>query len=232
MYPTYALPGLSDPNLQPQSTAYDRHADQMSYAASSMYQPRASYEATSSSYGEYQPRKIPELSSYNPQRGNNGTRVYVYLDSSSDLLGSSPLIASLMFATRRIPAALNRLDHREHDVCDKYVVTATAPSFADTGSPNARIPLRLQLLERSGLDAGLIDVGPWLYEDRKQREFRSAPEITRKRKSSEELYSSAKRETSPQAQTGVSQDFNILPYGSNASLAYPQSLHSIDLTSM
>lgn len=205
----------------------------MSYGPSSVYQPRASYGATTSSYSEYQPRKLPEFSSYNPKQGHSGTHVYIYLDSSIELLGAASLIPSLMFATQRVPAAIDRLDPREHDVCYKYVVTANAPDFADTRSTSARVPLRLQLQEQSGRDAGLIDVGPWLYlpTGSKQFEPRSASEFTRKRKSSEELHGSVKRGTSPQAQPG-SHEFNAYSYGSNASLAYPESLHSIDLTSM
>ena len=230
----YAVPSFSDPLLQPQSAAYDRNVDQMSYGTSSVYQPRAAYDATDSSYSAYHTRKIPEPVSYNPQQGRSGTHVYVHLDSSSELLGPSPLIASLMFASRRVPAALNRTEPREHDVCYKYVVTADAPELVGLDARDARISLHLQLQEQSGLDRGTIFVGPWLYlpSNGKQYGSRPVPDFTRKRKSSEELYGSAKRSGSPQAQAGHSQNFVPYSYRSDTGSTHNQSLHSIDVSSM
>ena len=235
MYLTYALPGTADPELQPPSTAYDRNADQLVYGASSIDQSRVPYEATSSAYSGCQAGKLPEVSSYNPPRGSKDSHVFIYLDSSTDLLVPSPLTASLMFATRQVPATLTRLENREKDVYYKYVVDAHAPSFAETGSPNARISLRLQLQEQSGVDAGLINVGPWLYEDNRQIEPRTSPDASRKRKmtgESPELSHSAKRGTTPQQQTDEPQQYGSYGHAQGTNMAYPQGLHSVDLSSM
>lgn len=231
-YLTYALPGIAHPDLQPQRTAYDRHADQMAYGASSAYEPRAAFDGTSSGYSEYHASKIPRLSSYNPQQGSPGAHVYVYLDSSSELFGSSPLTTTLMFGALRVPANLSRLEPRGHHTCYKYVAIGKAPEFADTRSNCDRVSLRVQLQDHSGIDLGLVDVGPWLYIDGKHLELQAAPENNRKRKASEELHGPAKRVTSPYAQAGASQDFNTYSHASNPGFAYPQDLHSIDLTSM
>ena len=236
MYLTYALPGLADPDLQPPPTvAYDRNADQLAYGASSIDQSRAPYEATSSTYTGYQARKLLEVSSYNPQRGSKDSHVFIYLDSSTELQAHLSTTASLMFATHRVPAALSLLDARQHDACYRYVATARAPAFAETGSPNARVLLQLQLQEQSGVDAGLIKVGPWLYEDGKQLEALASPDASRKRKTtgeSLELSSSAKRGTTPKQQTDEPQQYNSYGYAQGANMTYPQSLHAIDLSSM
>ncbi|MCJ1451104.1 hypothetical protein MMC28_001439 [Mycoblastus sanguinarius] len=230
------MPGQAEAQAQSSSEAYDPHADQMVYGTSSLYEPRATYEATQSNFNDFSLRKAPEVSSYNPQRGSGGSQVCVYFDSSSDLLAPSPLIASLMFATRRIPAALNRLETRERDVCYKYVVTADAPSFSTTGSTNARVPLRVQFQEQSGQDAGLVDVGPFLYTDDQQAEPRySSHEASRKRKQPVESSVSSRLAEPAQIQQQMnvnSQDYSSYSYTTGGNLAYPQSLHSIDLTSM
>ena len=232
MYLAYSLPGFTNPNLQAQPGTYNRSSDQISYGANSTYQPRASYDQTNPTYGQYQSRKLPILSSYSPNKGNQGSHVFVYINSSTDLLAPSPIVASLMFAARRVLASLTRLDSREEDVYYKYVVTANAPVFADTRSTQARVTLRLQLQEASGLDAGLIDVGPWLYDDGKQYEHISPIESSRKRKSSEELNHSAKRSATPQDYAIESRDYGAYPFSSTPGLAYTQSLHSVNSNNM
>ena len=235
MYLTYALPGSADPELQPPSTAYDRNADQLAYGASSTDQSRAPYEATSSAYTGFHAGKLPEVSSYHPPQGSEDCHVSIYLDSTFDLLVPSPLTAYLMFATRRVPATLTRLELRENDAYYKYMVDARAPSFAETGSSNGRVQLQLQLQEGSGVDAGLIDVGPWLYEDSRETEPRTSPDASRKRRMTGESPQPshlAKRGTPPRQQTGESQQFGSCGYVQGSSTVYPQGLHSVDLSSM
>lgn len=229
MYLQHALPGANDPQLQQHSTAYDRQNDHMSYGASSLYQPRASFEATPSACNDFELRNTLDVSSPNPQRGTKGTLIYISLNSSRDLLSPSPLIASLMFASRSVPAGLARLEAQEQSVSYNYLVSAIAPAFSETGCSNLRIPLRLQLQGQS-----LIDVGEWLYEDGKQLEYRSFPQVPRKRRNTDEPPDSprsTKRLSPPDQQPTPSQDYGSYPY-SSASLALPQSLHNIDLNTM
>jgi len=236
MYLQYALPGQAGSQLQPTSMAYDLHAGQMTaYGSSSDFQPRAAYTTTDSTYNDYESRKIPEISTtYEPQTGTNGSRIYVYLDSTSDLLDPSPLIVSLMFAKRRIPASLTPLKAQAHDDYFKYVVKGNAPMFSETESSNPLVLLRLQFQEATGLDAGLADIGLWRYEDERQLELRSSPEITRKRKNildPQEASTSAKRVSPTETQIAASDDGSY-SYASNPNLTYPRALHSIDLSSM
>ena len=225
MYLQYALPGAADPQLQQPSTAYDRQSDHMNYGASPDYQPRGTFEATLSAYNNFETRKT----SYNPDRGTKGTVIYIYLDSSRDLLSPTPPTATLMFATHPVSASLTRLPGREQDVYYKYMVSATAPAFSETGSSNLKIPLSLQLQEQTRYDVDLIDVGPWLYEDGKRLEHRSSPqEIPRKRKITDEpsdTSRSTKLATLSKQQITHPQDYGSYSYPP-ASLGYPQSLQS------
>lgn len=235
MYLQDTLPGAVDPQLQQHSAAYDRQNDHMSYEASSFYQPRASFEAIPSVYSDFEPHKTPEVSSYTPDRGTKGAVVYISLTSTRDLLSPSPPIASLMFATHSVPAGLTRLEAPEQDTCSRYLVSATAPAFSETGSLNLRVPLSLQLQEQSGLDPDLIEVGDWIYEDGKLLDYRSSPqEVPRKRKAKDEpsdILRPTKRVTPSEQQTTQSQEYGSYAYPP-VSLAYKQSLQDLDFSSM
>ncbi|CAD6594098.1 MAG: hypothetical protein ASARMPRED_008521 [Alectoria sarmentosa] len=235
MYLQDTLPGAADPQLQQHSAAYDRQNDHMSYGASSFYQPRASFEAIPSAYSDFEPHKTPEVSSYTPDRGTKGAVVYISLTSTRDLLSPSPPIASLMFATHSVPAGLTRLEAPEQDTCSRYLVSATAPAFSETGSLNLRVPLSLQLQEQSGLDPDLIEVGDWIYEDEKLLDYRSSPqEVPRKRKAKDEpsdMLRPTKRVTPSEQQTTQSQEHGSYAYPP-VSLAYKQSLQDLDFSTM
>ena len=229
MYLQYALPGAAEPHLQQPSTAYDR-SSHLNYGASPVYQPRAAFEATPSAYNEIGSSKFLKVSSPDPQRGTKGTLLYIHLDSSSELL--SPC-ATLMFATRSVPAGLTQLDPREQDVSYRYLISAIAPAFSETGCSNLNIPLSLQLQqiqEQSRLDTQLIDVGPWQYEDSKQLEHRSFPhDLSRKRKLTGEPSDAprpAKFATPSEHRIAQNQGYGSYAYPS-ASLGYPQSLQNV-----
>ena len=227
MYLQSALPGAANaPGEQP-PTACDRQIDHMNYEASALYQPRATFEATPSNYHDFEFRKVFQVSGYSPQRGNEGARVCVHLESSSDLILPTAQTANLMFASCPIPATWTRLDAAEQHACYKYSVHATAPAFSETGSSTPKIPLHLQLKGQSRLDVSSIYIGDWLYEGGKQLEHRSSvQEASRKRKVTYEpsgTLRSTKRTTPSKHQITQSQDYASYAHPS-ASLAYPQSL--------
>ncbi len=216
MYIAYAQPGISQTQAQPSSTHYDRQSDQMTYGINHLYQPRGELEATQSQLGNYGGRRTAEVKSYNPQQGNKGTHIYVFLRSACDLFAPTPLVISMLFATRPVSASLSRLEITES--LFEYVVTADAPQHSDTGSSSLQVQIRLQLREESGRDAGLLDVGYFEYS---ASELRSSPHVsTRKRKLSEGL---------EEPVTNVNASYSFAPFGNSA---YPQSLHSVDLDSV
>ena len=177
-----ALSGVVNSPLEPPSTAYDQHNDQLNYGASAVHQPRAKLNATQSTYHDFESRKAFQVSTYNPERGNEGARVYVYLESSSDLTSLVAPTASLMFASRPVPAAWSRLEAGDQNACYSYSVYAIAPAFSETGSSKPKIPLRLLIHNQSGLDASSIYIGEWLYENSKQLEHCMSSKASRKRR--------------------------------------------------
>ena len=227
MYLQSALPGAANAQVEQPPTVCDRQIDHLNYEASALYQPRATLEATPSNYHDFELRKVFQVSGYSPQRGNEGARVCVHLESTSDLISPTAQTANLMFASCPIPVTWTRLDAAEQHACYKYSVHATAPAFSETGSSTPKIPLHLQLEGQSRLDVSSIYIGDWLYEGGKHLEHRSSiQEASRKRKVTDEpsgTLRSTKRTTPSEHQITQSQDYASYAHPS-ASLAYPQSL--------
>ena len=237
MYVAYSMPGLEDARLQPPSTAYDPNVDQMFYGTSPLYEPRAIYEAAQSTFRGF--RKVPELSFYNPDSGPEGSLICVYLNSSYDLHTQLPLTASLMFATRHVPAeSFTPIETQERNVPYKYLVKAKAPPFSDIGSSNPRIPvpIRVQLQQQPGIHPDLIDVGTFLYTDGQEPVLQSSyNDVPRKRKvsvASPVQHVVSEPPSIQQPHHANLSDYGPYSYGSGENFAYPQSLHSVDVTSM
>lgn len=198
------------------------YVEPLSYASSSFYPPSTAYEAAQSQFPVYDSRKAPEVTSYNPDQGGEGTRVFVGIQTGYDFNEASPLLLSLMFATRRCPSILTQLEHRGSSY--QYVLTANAPAFASTGWNSSRVPLQMQLQDESGLDAGVIDVGSFQYID--VGDPASTPD-TRKRKPSTESAElqrvPAKRSSNQQLQPPPVETYIHAPYALGEHLTYSQA---------
>lgn len=230
MYLTYAQPGFGDSQVHLPAT-YDQNADQMPYPASSFYEPRAAYdEVAQSSIINYGSRKLPEVTSHHPHQGPQGSQVYVYLRSAYSLNNPSPLIISLMFATRQCLPDLNQVEARGS--LYEYVLTADAPPFPCTGCDSAHVPLRLHVQEESGLEIGMIDVGSYFYTDSVPNQHRASPgDISRKRRLSVEpsgaLRFPAKRSSNQQLQSKSNDSYTSYPYAHGEVSAYSQNSQAV-----
>lgn len=227
MYLQNAPTGTANAQAEQPPTPCDRQLDHLNYGASALYQPRATFEATPSDYHDFESRKVFQVSGYSPQRGNQGARVCVYLQSTSDLISPTAQTANLMFASCPIPATWTRLEAAEQHACYKYSVHASAPAFSETGSSALKIPLHLQFKDQSRLDVSSIYIGDWLYEGGKHLEHRSSiQEASREKRVTHEQSGtpcSTERTTPSEHQITQSQDYASYAHPS-ASLAYPQSL--------
>ena len=226
MYTPYKGPNFGDDQVLPLPTAYSRHAEgPLSYTTSSFYNASAAYEAAHSRFPVYESRKPPEITSYHPDRGQEGTQVLVFMQSGYDFNEASPLLLSLMFATTRCVSTLTQLEHR--GLPYQYVLSANAPEFASIGWNSSRVPLRMQLQDESGLDAGWIDVGSFQYIDNADHSNPASPEETRKRKPSAESAElervPVKRLPNQQLQTAHVETFTSSPYALGQPLAFSQA---------
>ena len=182
----YAQPGLGQPHLPSSSSPYARHAEQASFADSGLFQPRATFETSDSHYAAPAPRQIPTVSSCTPRQGPQGTRIFLQLNSSYDLENSPTLSFYAMFAALRCPSSLTKLDPQGL-YQQQYLLTADAPTFSATGWNTAQVPLRLQVLDESGLELARLDLGSFTYTDVMQPAAQPSPQdVSRKRKISVE----------------------------------------------
>ena len=226
MYLQNALSGAANAQVEQPPTMYDRQLDHLYYGASALYQPRATFEATPSNSHDLEFRKAFQVSSYSPERGNEGARICVYLTSTSDLISSTAQTANLMFASCPIPATWTRLEAAEQHACYKYSIHAIAPAFSETGSSTLKIPLHLQFKDQSRLDPSSIYIGDWLYEGDKHLEHHSSIQEASRKKVTHNpsgTFRSTERTTPSEHQIAQSQDYASYNHPS-ASLAYPQSL--------
>ena len=221
--------------MLPLPSTFSRHAEgPLSYTTGSFYNASAAYEAAHSRFPVYESRKAPEITSYQPDRGPEGTQVFVFMQSAYDFNEASPLLLSLMFATTRCPSTVSPLEHR--DLSYQYVLTASAPEFASLGWNSSRVPIRMQLQDESGLDAGWIDVGSFQYIDRANQSNPVSPEETRKRKPSAESAelkrAPVKRLPNQQLQSSHLETYTSSPYALGHSLEFSQATQAtpIDTT--
>ena len=200
----------ADPQKQ-NAGAYHRNSDPTTYGSTPSYQSRGSFESSHTQLTEYPLRGLPEVTSYNPERGPSGSAIHVYIRSDYDLLAHPALVFSLSFATKRVLVDVTRLETTGPSF--EYMAFGTVPQYSETGSTTPQVHMRLQMHEESGQDVRMVDVGRFEYM---AGQLQHSPQnMSRKRKISEEPGS-----------------YSSYPFTANNSSAYPASLHSADLNSM
>lgn len=225
MYTSYKGPSFGEDQVPPLASAYGRHANPLSYPTGSFYHGSSAYEAAPSQFPVYESRKAPAITSYYPDRGSEGTQVFVCMQSSYDFNEASPLLMSLMFANRRCISTLNPLQHSGSSY--QYVLTASAPAFATLGWNSSQIPLRMQLQDESGLDAGVINVGSFQYTDGADpSDPASTPEVRKRKPSAESAELKRvppKRLSNQQLQPPPAETYTSSPYALGPAVAFSQA---------
>ncbi|KAI4162248.1 MAG: hypothetical protein LQ342_004116 [Letrouitia transgressa] len=217
-YAQHEFPGSE---VQTLPTTYDHGTDHMSFQTGSYYQPRAAFDVSHSSFPSFITRKAPLVTSFTPERGGQGTHIYVYLESEQDLFIPTRLNINLMFASRRCQSILTRLESQSAHY--NYILTADAPAFSLTGWRSPEVPLSLEMQEESGLAVGTVDVGTYTYTDHHQSQT-SPSGMPRKRKMSVDtvdiMQLSAKRPATEQLLSREAEDFVSDLYSQSQAPAY------------
>ncbi|MCJ1282175.1 hypothetical protein MMC26_001498 [Xylographa opegraphella] len=180
MYLTYAQPGFAQPHGLSSSGAYARHTNQQNFAANALFQPQEPFNESGLSFSTVRSRQIPQVVSFAPHQGSQGTRIFISI-SAYDEDAISSLTFYAMFATRRCSGSLSKAGNEA--AYGQYTLSVDAPPFPSTGWTNRQVPLRVQIQDRSRLDAELIDVGLFTYIDANQQAPQLSPQdLSRKRK--------------------------------------------------
>ena len=198
--------------MQSQTIPYNTQQESMSYGTSALYQQRPSQEHEESTYASSRARSVPQITSWRPQQGSYGTRVFIYLLSGFEI---DPLWTfQIKFASRQCQSNLTKLERQGS--LHQYMLSTEVPPFTTTGWPNTRVPLRIYVQDGSGNEVALIDVGGFNFADVTQPSPRMTPEHPRKRKMSPSSGDAsdlpAKRTSSQQLGSTNSDDYETTGY--------------------
>ncbi|KAL5338765.1 hypothetical protein BJX70DRAFT_186010 [Aspergillus crustosus] len=173
-YSTYGPPAYMSTPLAPSPMA--DHVSQMSdcvpYMAKHEY--ASSYEDEQSPMLSAETRQVPEVVSYSPQKGIEGTRVFVQIQSPYDLHTTSYATLYIVFGTRKCECNPHFLGFQ--DSFFQYALSVDTPPFMSTGSPSLAVPLQVAL---NGHSATTLQVGIYTYEHTGQQ---SPSDESRKRR--------------------------------------------------
>ncbi|KAL2008631.1 hypothetical protein VTN00DRAFT_6825 [Thermoascus crustaceus] len=111
-------------------------------------------------------RQVPEVTSYSPQRGSEGTKVLVYIRSPYDLHSTPCMTFSLSFGSKKCECIPQLLSFQ--DSVFQYVLSVVTPPFSSTGSPSFAVPLQVVMDSQTGYGTTILQVGVYTYEHASQ----------------------------------------------------------------
>ncbi|KAJ5688700.1 hypothetical protein N7462_003092 [Penicillium macrosclerotiorum] len=121
----------------------------------------SSYEESHSPMLGARSRQLPEIVTYSPQRGCEGTRVLVQIQSPFDLHSSSYGTLYLVFGSKKCECIPHFLGFQGSTF--QYGLSVDAPPFITTGSPSFAVPLQV-FMETQGEQPASLQVGVYTYE--------------------------------------------------------------------
>lgn len=122
----------------------------------------SSYEESESPMLGARHRQLPELVTYSPQRGREGTRVMVQIQSPYDLHSSTIAALYLVFGSKKCESLPTFLGFQGSAF--QYGLSADAPAFLSTGSPSFAVPLSVSMETQDDCPATTLQVGVYTYE--------------------------------------------------------------------
>ena len=224
MYLAYAQPGFAQPAGLPFPNIYARHTNQQHYAVNALFQPQGPFEEPSLSFPAVRSRQTPEVSSFAPHQGPQGTTIFICI-SAYDEDAVSSLTFCAMFANKRCSVTLTKAGHE--GAYGQFTLAVDAPPFSSTGWTTRQVPLRIQVQDEPGMDAGLKDVGFFTYTDATEQASQlSLQDMSRKRKVSADSVEGsripAKRASNQQLRPDSAELYGAQVYLQQAGATYVQ----------
>ncbi|KAJ5084048.1 hypothetical protein NUU61_008627, partial [Penicillium alfredii] len=122
----------------------------------------SSYEESESPMLGARHRQLPEIVTYSPQRGGEGTRVVVRIQSPYDLHSSTYAALYLVFGSKRCECIPHFLGFQGSAF--QYGLSVDAPPFLSTGSPSLAVPIQVVMETQNDCPATTLQVGVYTYE--------------------------------------------------------------------
>jgi hypothetical protein len=145
------------------------------------YASRPTYDDQSGPFLSVGTAPTPEVTSYTPSRGLPGTKVFVFITTLYELVGTP--VFFLIFGHHKGLAAATKVSQPGGGVC-QYQIVADAPPHGTTGWSTPEVPLRVLLETGDGDTTAKLDVGPFTYGDAadadpKKKLSAGSPELAR-----------------------------------------------------
>lgn len=122
----------------------------------------SSFEEAQSPMINTDSHQLPEVISYSPQRGFEGTRVFVTIQSPYDLHTTSYAILYIVFGTKKCECNPHFVGFR--DSWFQYALSVETPAFMSTGSPSLAVPLQVAMGGQADCAPTTLQVGIYTYE--------------------------------------------------------------------
>lgn len=122
----------------------------------------SSYEGGRSPVVGGEPRQLPEVISYSPQRGYEGTRVSVRVQSPYDLHTSSYTTLYLAFGSKKCECVPHFLGFQGSTF--QYALSVDSPAFMATGSPSPTVCLQVVMDGQNECPSTTLQVGYYSYD--------------------------------------------------------------------
>jgi hypothetical protein len=123
------------------------------------------YSQQQSQYPAYldsEPRQLPEVISYSPAQGQQGSKVTVHFRTTYNLDNPSTSIV-MMFGHQRCSSVLSKTSHQGPPY--EYALTAEAPSLSSTNSSTPQLPLNLMFEGSPSWASPSLEFGTFSFLD-------------------------------------------------------------------
>jgi hypothetical protein len=123
------------------------------------------YSQQQSQYPAYldsEPRQLPEVLSYSPASGQQGTKVTVHFRTAYNLDNPSTSIV-MMFGHQRCSSVLSKTSHQGPPY--EYALTAEAPSLSSTNSSSPQLPINLMFEGSPSWASTSLEFGTFSFLD-------------------------------------------------------------------
>ena len=162
MYVAYPQHGNMPPHSQPHSLPFAKTEDSTSYGGASLFSSRPALNEGPTGYSPNPARQIPQVSSWSPQQGPPGSRVFIFLMSAFELDPSWHLEAE--FGSRKCNTTLRRVEAQGSYY--QYALTTEVPPFSFTGWSSNAVPVCIVATNNIGYEIARLKLSPaFVYTD-------------------------------------------------------------------
>jgi len=189
-------------------------ADSADYMTNHGYSGSPSFDLPGSPVLDDDSGQAPEIVSYSPPRGPEGSKFSVYLQSVFDLLCTPTSTFAFVFGSAQCECIVQSLGFDQSRF--QYALSVSVPPFASTGSHSFTVPVQIIMDDQGGKGPQVVQVGVFVYE--RGLEPPSPSELRKRRMSSvSDEIAARPAKKPPVKELRIKENTNNLNYSDNLS---------------